>query len=284
VDKDVLAKAIIEGEEIELHNILTDEELDKVKKAKYDEGKTAGEEIPFKTFKKSVGEKYEIETEGIKDYESLLSKVIETKETHWNKTIKDSAGKKEVEWINKIEDLKKSNKKLADQLKESESNYETQLNEALGRVKKKDIDNTLISLVNTLNFEVPKHVATQGDEAKSKFIKTETDKFLTLLNNNYEFDISDKGIITKKSGDILKDKYEEMIPINKIVVDFAKEMNFNLTDKQSYKRNSGVKTYGSGNFSGMSEEEFKAWADENKIHPLSNDFNVKFTEWKKANN
>jgi hypothetical protein len=282
VDKESLAKAILEGEELELPNILTDEELDHIKKAKHDAAKLAGEEMLVKEFKKEVAKTFEIDTEGIKKPLDLLSKVLETKETEWKKTSKNS----ESEEINRLTKLleteKKDKKKLGETLKQAEENHNNQLNDALGKVKKKDIDNYILSVTNSMNFDIPKHISTQGDEATTKFIQTENKKFQTLFNNFYNFDIIDNTHVALKDGEPIKDKYEKYIPISQLALEFAKQMNFNLIDKKSYKRDSGSKKYGN-EFAGMPEQDFKNWAEQEGIHPLSNQFNTYYLEWQKAN-
>jgi len=286
IDKGDLTKALESGEidlsDRVIHSKEDHEKLIKnIKDQEYHKGKEAGFEMPLKDLKKKMSEKYGLETEGIKDFDILISNVLKSETDKLKETYKEGAGKDSEKFTSKIEELEKVNEGLRTQITEKDTTFNTQIQEKDKEFKSSLINTELLKVANSIPFSVPKEITIQGKEAEMSFVKTQTENYLTLLKSSYKFDIVDSKIVTFDGEESIKNKLLETENIDNIALNFAKSRNFNINDKHSYKRDSSQK-YGSL-FPNMPLADFEALMKEQGHHPNSLEYARYFKERLVAN-
>jgi hypothetical protein len=287
IDKETLINSLInvEGKELALPDfvIRTKEEeetyIKNLANQEYHKGKTAESEMSLKELKRLGSEKYGINTEGIKSHAELIDLIEKKKAEEFKAAFEGEGDKKIKEILSKLDEKNKEADLLRTKLLEIEETYKTQLSQKDNEFKKSIKDNELLKIANTIPFALPKNLISV--EEKTKYIQTETSKFMTLFNSIYETDIENGQIVVKQNGTVIKDKLLQPEKIDKIAIDFAKQMNFNLSDNGGIQRPDGTKI--TNNFTGASKEQFDAVMKEKGIITGSNQYLTYYSEWKKSN-
>lgn len=285
IDKETLVKALTEDAELDLsskviynkedHEVL----LKNLKDQEYHKGKEAGYEMPLKDIKKKINETYGIETEGIKTFDDLLNKTIEERENKLKSTFKESATKDSEKILQQLEEKEVTIKGLREKLQTSTQEWEQKYNEQKTQQEKALINNDLIKIANSIPFDVPKSVMTEGEDAKMKYLQTIKSNFLNLFMNSFSFEREDNKLVVKKDGEIIKDNLLQPEKIESIALNFAKSNYFNLEENQIINRSSSQK-YGSI-FPKMTLDQFNDMMKEKKIHFGSQEYLKMKSEWKK---
>jgi hypothetical protein len=287
MDKEALINAIITPDAPELklperviyaksdYDIL----LGNIRNEEYHKGKTAGDEMSLKEIKKFASEKYGINTEGIKSHKEVIELIDKKKSDEYKTLFEGEKDSKVKELLTKNETLTKEIDLFRQKFVETEENYKTQLANKDNEVKRSVIDRELTQV--NIPYDIPKNLVSQ--EERAKYVQTENIKFFTILKSMYDFDILDNSIILKnKNGDILKDKLMQPVKYNSdFALDFAKQMNFNLSTNGGIQRPDGTKI--TNNFTGASKEQFDAVMKENGIITGSTQYLTYYSEWKKSN-
>ena len=241
VDVEALTKAIASEDEVEVSfksdvTIMDDAALtslkDDMKKAGYNEGKTAGVEIAIK----NAREKYGLEFEGktIDNFaESLKTKALNDAKIEPNKKIQD----------------------LTDSLSNLQKQYTTDIESKESEITRLQSEMKGSKIKATIQGLMP-----QGIKA------VKPNQFATLIGMEYEFDYDENGnLVAKKNGTILKDKLEKPLPVADILGDFAR--NNGWVDKDG--RGDGDAGGGTGSDKFKNMNEVMKHLEESKIDPMS---------------
>ena len=286
IDKEILAKGLESGD-IDLTDrviFLKDEyeTLEKnLKNQEYHKGKDAMFEMSLKEQKKKVADTYGIDTEGIKDFDTLFEKAITHKENEIKTTYKDSTTKDSEKILKQIEELKKNESLLRDKLKTTEETYEQKLSEKDLQFNDSLNNSEFMKVVNSIPFEVPKYVISEGKEAEMNFIKAEREKFLVMFKSKYKLDRIENKLIVKDGEEIIKNNLLEPEKIENIALNFAKTNYFNLTDKTVINF-SDSKKFGNS-FQSMSLEQFNELMEEQGIRASDTKYLEYYRKYKDAN-
>lgn len=285
--KEDLTKALLENVDLDLSNkvIYEKDDYDKLIKnlsnQEYHKGKEAGTEMPLKDAKKFASETFGIETEGIKDYNSLLDLVVKERERKLKETLKDGANKNSEKYLSEKAEFEKTITGLRDKLQESQSEYEKKLSDQKSENERYAINNDLIKYVKSLPLDVPKSVLNEGKEAEMKFLNKQHNNLLTLLRNKFTFELSEGKLIFKNDNGIVKNDLLEPEKPENIILDFAKSNYINIKDNKFINR-SDSKKYGNV-FPGMSIEQFNTLMKDKGIRPHSQEYYSYKSQWKKVN-
>jgi hypothetical protein len=287
IDKGDLTKAL----ETEIDLDLSDrvvytksdyETLEKnIRNEEYHKGKEAGYEMPLKELRKKVTDTYGIETEGVKDFNTLLEKTVEKIKGESSKLLEDVKSKDNEKFISQIEDLKKDNDGLRNTILEKETTFEQQLNELKTANQTSVINNELMKIANSLPFDVPKSILSKGKDAEMNFIKAQQSNFLTLFKANHEAEIVDNKLVIKKDGEIIKNDIKNAEDPERIALDFAKSNYINLKTSEFINRG-GSQKYGN-ELRGMSIEDFNSKMKHEGHHPNSIEYLTYLKEYQEKN-
>lgn len=255
--------------------------LKNIKNEEYHKGKEAGFEMPLKELRKKVNENYGIETEGIKDYNTLLENTIKKIKEESDKLLSDVKSKDNEKFISQIEELKNDKQSLISKIEEEKETFEQQLNELKNANQTSIINNELMKLATSIPFNVPKSILSQGKDAEMNYIKAQQNNFLTLFKASHEVDIADGKIVIKKDGEIIKNNIMEAEKPETIALAFAKSNYMNLKTNEVINRGSSQK-FGSI-LHGMSQEDFDAKMKEEGHHPNSLEYLKYYKEFMEKN-
>jgi len=252
-----------------------------IEKTKYEEGKNVGFEMSLKDQKRKVKENFGIETDGIKDFDTLLSKVLETKIEAVKNEYSGKVSKKDEEYLKQIEELGKSKTILQSEIQTITQKFEAEKSDILNKFRQQTADNELLKIINSVPLQVPQHIEKQGTESVSNYLKSEKKKLEVLFKSNYQIEIQDNKIVLKKDGSILTDKLQNPAKIEEIILPFAKDNYFSIeTPDEKTKRPNVSKTISA---IGGSLEDFQNAMSEKGIKQGSNEYVTLYREWKAKN-
>jgi hypothetical protein len=252
-----------------------------IEKSKYEEGKNVGFEMTLKEQKRKVKENFGIETDGIKDFDTLLSKVLETKIEAVKNEYSGKVSKKDEEYLKQIEELGKSKTILQSEIQTITQKFEAEKSEILNKFKQQTADNELLKIINSVPLQVPQHIEKQGTEAVSNYLKSEKKKLEVLFKSNYQIEIEDNKIVLKKDGNLVTDKLQNPAKIEEIILPFAKDNYFSIeTMDEKGKRPNVSKTISA---IGGTLEDFQNAMSEKGIKQGSNEYGTLYREWKQKN-
>jgi membrane-associated HD superfamily phosphohydrolase len=281
-----LSKEDLANEELDLSNriVYTKEDFEtyekNLKDQEYHSGKSAGYEMPLKESKKRISEQYGIDTEGIKSYDELMEKVLESQLSVKDREFKGSAEEKEKTFLEKIERLKKEKKELQKINADKEAEYESKLTEQLKLYEQTAIDRNLSDIANTLPISIPDSIENEGKEAVMSYLKKQRNNFLTLFKARYDFEQKDGNLIIKDGDNIVHDDVLNPQKPEIVALEFAKSNFINLKDNEVINR-SDSKKYGN-NLAGLKTfEEFDGFMKSQGIDRSRNEYAKYYSEWQK---
>jgi uncharacterized protein YsxB (DUF464 family) len=264
--------------------------VENVQKEKYENGKIAGVEMTLKDLKKKYGE--EVDLEGTKDFDTLLTKLIGYNTEKLQIEIADLKDKEGQEVNTQVENLEMKLEKekqkieaLQSQIKEKELTFENSKLEMKKAFNQEKANNSLLQNFSGLQFTIPKHIEALGDDEVEKYNKTQKLNAINLFKSRYSVDYDDEGneiVIDKMNNEALKDDLQNYQKLSALIMPFAKNNYLNIHTEETpkgRKPGSGRKT----SFIGMSKEALYAYAKENGIRENSNEFDVLYKEFKDAN-
>jgi hypothetical protein len=281
-----LSKEDLANEELDLTNrvVYTKDEFEtfekNLKDQEYHSGKSAGYEMPLKDSKKRIKEEYGIDTEGIKSYDELMEKVLESEIGKVNKQFKGSAEDKEKAFLEKIERLKKEKKDLQQINADKEAEYESRLAEQIQLHEQTAIDRNLSDIANTLPISVPDSIENEGKEAVMSYLKKQRNNFLTLFKAKYTFEQKDGNLIIKDGENVIHDDVLNPQKPEIVALEFAKSNFINLKDNEVINR-SDSKKYGNSLSTIKTPEDFDAFMEKQGISKTTNEYIKYRLEWKK---
>lgn len=286
MDKTDLTKAI-ESSEIDLSNrvVFLKEEYETLEKnlknQEYHKGKEAGFEIPLKESKRKAAELYGVDTEGIKDFDTLLEKIITHKEDEIKTTYKDSISKDSEKILKEIEGHKKTESDLRKKIKELEEETNIKLSEKDTYINETLNNQEFLKVVNAIPFDIPTYVQSQGKEAEIDYLKKERDKFMMQFKTKYKLERIDNTLIAKEGDEIAKDNLFQPQKIESLALEFAKSNYYNLNDKKVI-NHIDSKKYGNS-FRGMSIEDFNTLLEQQGIRSSDTKYLTYLKQYKEAN-
>ena len=227
-DSSIKAAGYYSEDEITVLKNNNQTELDKVQKAKYEEGKTAGFEMSLKDTKKTFGEKYGIDTDGLKDYNSLLTKTMESELAKVKQGLTGEASEIEGRYKTQLVERDESIVALQNSIKENEGIYAQNVAKKDEVIKTIYADMEINSFLANTQRDVPDLIKKQGEEATNKFLNLENEKAKILLKNLIKIDYTEDGkafAVDLKTGDVLKDKLQNPEKLSVILADISKQYN-----------------------------------------------------------
>jgi hypothetical protein len=237
---DLLKEALSKDESFEVvapqAHIMTEEILTElkttVKKQGYEEGKTAGSEMTIKEMKRKAG----LEFEGKTDDQFIQE---------FTKKIEKEKG---IEPNKKIQELTESLTKLQTLAEQKEGEVK-QWSEKYTGLQRDTMANEIIL------GKIPKNITGVTPKHFSALFKME----------GYQVATDDSGaVVVMQNGKPLKDKLEKPIPVENVLLDFAKTNNWISAEGRGAGDEGGA---GNGEFKTMNDV-FK-FMETNKINPMS---------------
>lgn len=201
---EVLNKALTTEDEISLElvdgNFVSDQQLEELKKATFNEGKKEGNTIGYDFAMKDLKKDFNIELEG-KDRAKIVQAINE-------KIMADA----KIEPNKQVTELKTSLENLQKQ-------YENDINS-----KTSELDHLSKTLTDyKINGDLVKHLP-EGLNGIDR------NDFLTLAKTNASFDYEDGTLVVKKGDKILRDKMEKPIAPKDYLTEFATSKNWINSD------------------------------------------------------
>ena len=242
-----------------LYDNLTKQAFDN---GKYEEAKTAGEEMSVKNAKKKEG----LDFEG-KSVDNLVE--------YYKKQLQLAKESNESEIKNQYEsDISK--------LRESLTAKDAEINEMNTLFKNNKINSPIDSFFNSLNIEVPAHIK---DEQKAKeYIKTERNRHNVYFKSMNKRDVDEHGnIITlDENGNVLKDEKLQPITIDNLLDNYVKDSFVNV--KQEIKgRGEKDRLPGNGVSNIKSISDLNEYAKKKGIKPNTPEMDAITIEFMKNN-
>jgi len=245
-----------------------------VQKEAYEKGKQTGVEMQLKALKQSYREKG-IETDGIKDFETLIDSINKKSLTDVSNMTKKERETYEAE--------KAELQKL---IQEKESAINEVTKEHQNFIRKTKTDSLLKSEFDKINFDIPKHVAIKGEAAIGEFLQKERQKAEILFKSSYSIDFDENGnSFVKKGDEVLKDDLKNYKQINALLPDFLNEYNINTISEKPVGRGQSFSNKSStANFTGMSKSDFDNYIFDKGIkRGISDEYTALYKKWKQDN-
>jgi len=272
--QDVLTPEQVEVLKVNLSN--------QFKKQGYEEGKVAAIEMTLKEQKRKFADKFGIDTEGIKDFDTLFEKAL-TAKLEKEKTEVTTKKQSEIEKVlSDFETVKKDKEILQTKISEIQKEYEIKLQETENKFIQMNIDSELSKEISNIPFDVPQFVQDMGDAEISKFLQIEKMKLETLLKNNFKFQFDNGKVVISKDGEILKDKIQNPLKLSDIAIQFAKENYFNLKSEKSVNQTEGKK-YGNNMLNVKSLADFDKFMQEKGISKGTNEYLTYYADFRNNN-
>ena len=273
---------------IPVNHFFTDEQKTEfgsnLQKKGYEAGKTAGVEMQFKEIKKNYED---IEAN---DMSTLLSKINGVYDTRLQSELEKQKNELGTGTDDRIELLKKekeeiSNKFLAlqgtfDGTMEKHKNEISSLN---NQFLMKGAESEIMAAVSSLQFEIPSDIEKQGETKIQEYLHVKRSNAFNLFKSQYSVAFTEDGKAVYKQGDnIIKDTYENALPVSKFINDFAKT-NYLSLKKESQRGRAGESSTGlaSGLKACKNREECNAFIESKGINIQSDDGTKMYIEWKK---
>lgn len=253
-------------------------------KEKYDEGKVAGMEMPFKEYKKA---NYPDTTS--KDFSELINSILENtvkdKETALEK-LKGELGGDVDEQVLKLnkdkEELDEKILKLQGTIGENETKHKGELETLNQSILTGKTNDTLNKAIAGLNISVGD---IKEEKAQQEFLSRERNNLAVLFKNNHTMEYGeDNKLIISKNGEKLLDGTQSPMTLEDIILPFAKE-NYVQLDREVQSGRGGddskIVIKGAANI--KSNEDFNAYIKDNDIQPNTPESDAVWTEAKKYN-
>ena len=253
----------------------------------YGKGKLAGEEKPFKDYKREHSP-----NSTAKNFPELISELEETnKQVHkqlLEEQKKDLTGnvderienerKLKEEALQKVTALQKS-------MTAQKEIYENEKRTWEQNVLKQKNDSAVLNAISAMDFDVPKEIEMKGENAVLKFVETQRNNAFILFNATHQTEYKEDGTpIYLRNGERLEDDTLSPRKISDIIIPFAKDNNFNLRKDETFGRGGDdSKQVFTGIKKGMTVEQFENLAKEKNLRKGTREFDLEWGKYRELN-
>ena len=257
-----------------------------VQKSGYEKGKVAGTEMLFKDIKSKYAD---IEADDVPTLISKLQEVNEAKKLQEIEALKKELGTGTDERLEALKsqlgERDNSFKALQERYEGEKQKHQNELNSMKRDFMMQGANSEIMRAVGTLQFNVPAEIEKAGDEAIQNFISKKRQNAYNLFKAQYSVDFTEDGKPMFKQGDkIVKDNYENILPVEKFINDFAKENYLEVKRDASPGRGSGNSRSLTGLKACKTRDDFYAYMEKQGISLNTDEGTKMYIEWKKVVN